>query len=325
MSEHSRLIRLIEVPSDLAGAKRGASLGINAIRSSSLTMCSSLEKCSSYFDKYPLEVIKDENRAFFDGTEFKNAKYIDKVSLVIKRVAKTVKDLREKSFFPIIMAGDHSSAAGTIAGLKLAHPNDEIGVVYIDAHADIHSPYTSPSGNIHGMPLAIATAIDNIEHSINKPTQSEILYWEELKNLTPKPAIKPENIVFCGLRDFQEAEDFLIKKHHIQSYSTNDITTLGVQKTAEKIFQSLSHCKHIYISFDVDSIDPKYIPGTGTKADKGISFNQALELNVELIKNKKVCCWEIAEINPILDKHNISGKYSFLILEKITEMLIENY
>ena len=88
---------------------------------------------------------------------------------MIERIASRIKELREEKLFPIVLAGDHASCAGTMHGLKMAHPNDEIGVVYIDAHADIHSPYTSPSGNMHGMPLAIVTAEDNCENKINNP------------------------------------------------------------------------------------------------------------------------------------------------------------
>jgi len=213
-----------------------------------------------------------------------------------------------------------------MAGLRLAHKEDEIGVVYIDAHADFHTPFTTPSGNLHGMPLSIATGLDNLESKINNPTQEEIKYWENLKGICGMNyAIKPQNIVFCALRDFEKAEENIIKTFNIKNYSTHDITMLGVEKVVEKIFVDLNHCKHIYVSFDVDSIDPLYIPGTGTPSSGGLSFEQALQLNIELIKNSKVCCWEIAEINPVLDKNNISGNFSFHIIEQITKELLKNY
>ncbi|NOX15198.1 MAG: arginase [Epsilonproteobacteria bacterium] len=313
-------IRLIEVPSDIAGAQSGASMGINALK------LSSMHDGSKYFEEFPSIVIEDENRAIYDGTKYKSAKYIDKVSLVIQRVANEVKKIKESELFPIIMAGDHSTCAGTMAGLKMAYPNDRIGVVYIDAHADFHTPFTSPSGNMHGMPLAIACNIDNQEKKINNPSNQELAYWDKLKNLAnDKRMIDPKDIVFCSLRDYEEAEDYLLKKYKIKNYTTKIITYLGIKNVAKKIFEDLSHCDHIYISFDVDSIDPLYIPGTGTPSNGGLSFEQALLLNIELIKNSKVCCWESAEINPILDKQNISGKYSFEILDLVTKSLIENY
>ncbi|WP_331774357.1 arginase [Sulfurospirillum sp. 1612] len=312
-------IKLIEVPSDLAGAKSGASMGINALK------LSSLHDGSKYFEDFPSVVIQDENRAVYDGTPHTCAKYIDKVALVIERVAEEVKKTKEQALFPIVMAGDHSTCAGTMLGLKMAYPHDRIGVVYIDAHADFHTPFTSPSGNMHGMPLAIATDLDNQEVAIQTPSVAERAHWDALKSLAGTRAIDPRDIVFCALRDYEPAEAHLLEQYGIKNYSTSKITYEGVKKVVENIFEDLAHCDHIYVSFDVDSIDPLYIPGTGTPSDGGISFEQALQLNMELIKNPKVCCWESAEINPILDKQNISGKYSFVILDEVTKSLIENY
>jgi len=241
-------------------------------------------------------------------------------------VAQRIKELRKEKFFPIVIAADHSTSAGTMAGLRLAHKSNEIGVVYIDAHADLHTPYTTPSGNLHGMPLSIALSINNTESKINSISEEELKYWNNIKGLSGiNPSIKPSNIVFCALRDYEQAEETLIKKYNIKNYSTHDITMNGVKDVVKNIFNDLKNCKHIYISFDVDSIDPLYIPGTGTPSKGGLSFEQALQLNIELIKNSKVCCWEIAEINPKFDKNNISGKFSFHILEKITKELQKNY
>lgn len=316
MSE--RLIRLVEVPSELAGANIGASGGIEALK------CYCDEKNCGYFQKYPTISIKDENHALKYPTTFKHARYIDSVSKVLSRVSSTIEKLRQENFFPIIMAGDHSTAAGTIAGLLNAHKNEQIGIVWIDAHADMHTPYTSPSGNMHGMPLAIAQGIDNLTCKINELSKDEKAHWEKLKNLSSLH-VKPQNIVFCALRDFEEAEADFIKKNGIKNYTAEDITYNGIKNTVKSILEDLNDCKHIYISFDVDSIDPLYLPGTGTPVEFGLSFEQALQLNIELIKNKKVCCWEMAEINPRLDTQNVSGKYSFEILDKVTSMLIEYY
>lgn len=317
MKNSSKYIKIVEVYSDIAGRRKGAGLGIDAL------MKSCEEQGSKYFKKYPAEVILDENSAYLENTPYKNAKYIDKVSLVINRVAHRIKDLRKDMFFPIVLSGDHASSAGTMMGLKQAHPNDEIGVVYIDAHADIHSPYTSASGNMHGMPLSIVTGFDNYESRINNPSMEEQKLWEELKG--KEQVIKPENLVFCGLRDFERAEEALISKHEIKKYNAKDITYLGIKTVVEQIFKKLEHCKYIYVSFDVDSIDPIYLPGTGTPSEEGLSFEQALQLNMQLIKNEKVCCWEIAEINPKYDENNRGTKAIFNILELVTKTLIKNY
>ncbi len=313
-------IKLIEVYSDIAGHKKGASLGIKELKKSS----EDLE--SKYFKKFLSQVVEDENHAYKDESKFKHAKYIDKISLVIERLAQRVKEVRLNDDFPIILAGDHASCAGTMHGLKMAHPNDEIGVVYIDAHADIHSPYTSNSGNIHGMPLAIACAIDNKEFMIQDITPKEKKYWDNIKYLAgPSPSINLNNIVFCALRDFEEPEANLIKKHNIPVHTVEDITLNGISNTVKNIFDKLSNCKYIYVSFDVDSIDPLFVPGTGTPVSKGLSYNQALQLNIELIKNDKVCCWEMAEINPLYNKKSDDSLKIFEILEMVTDKLVKHY
>ena len=319
MPETYKHIKLIEVYADIAGEKRGASLGLKALRRSSL------DANSDYYEKFEAQEIgQDELKE--EKCKFKNAKHIDKVYPVISQLAKKVKALRDDKLFPIILAGDHSSCAGTMHGLKMAHPKDEIGVVYIDAHADIHTPYTSGSGNMHGMPLGIACAIDNKECSINELNENEIKYWNKLKYLvSDEPSIKPENIVFCALRDFQKEEKALIEKYKIPVYSVKEITFKGIQSVVEEIFKKLSYCKHIYISFDVDSIDPLYVPGTGTPVTNGLSYEQAMQLNLELIKNEKVCCWEMAEINPLYNNNKEDATRVFKILERITNMLIKHY
>ena len=320
MKDSSRFIKIVQVYSDIAGRRKGAGQGIDALMKSSEIMG------SRYFKKYPSEVILDENESFKDESIYKHARYIDKISLVIERVAQRIKSLREENLFPIVLAGDHASSAGTMHGLKMAHPNDEIGVVYIDAHADIHSPYTSASGNMHGMPLAIVTAQDNIESKLNNPTIKEQRFWEKLKGLSGyESSIKPQNIVFCALRDYERAEEELINRFNIPKFTTKDITYKGVKLVVEQILEKLNHCKYIYVSFDVDSIDPIYLPGTGTPSEYGLSFDQALQLNMQLLKNEKVCCWEIAEINPIYDENNRGTLAIFNILELVTKMLIKNY
>jgi arginase len=318
MSDNAKNIKLIEVYADIAGHRKGASLGIEALRKSSIQID------SSYYQKFISQKIEQE--VSFSDSKFEHAKHIDKVYPVITQLAKTVKEMRDDNIFPIVLAGDHSSCAGTMHGLKMAHPNEEIGVIYIDAHADIHTPYTSASGNMHGMPLAIACNIDNKEKAINTLTNEEEEYWTKLKNLGPKEeSIKPENIVFCALRDFQKEEDALIKKHKIPVYTVEEITLKGIRTVVEEIFKKLSYCKHIYVSFDVDSIDPLYVPGTGTPASNGLSYEQAMQLNLELIKNEKVCCWEMAEINPLYNNNDEDAARVFKILERVTDNLIKNY
>ncbi|APW64746.1 arginase [Poseidonibacter parvus] len=312
-------IKVIEVYSDIAGHRKGASYGIEALRTSSI------EENSQYYEKLDVDTIGENNQHYPDSI-FKHAKHADRIHTTILNLASKVKEARDERKFPIVIAGDHSSCAGTMHGLKMAHPDAEIGVIYIDAHADIHSPYTSSSGNMHGMPLAMACALDNLECQINELTLPETEYWNKLKFMASNEAsIKPENIVFCAVRDYQEEEMSLIKKHKIPLYSVEEITHKGIGPTVEEIFKKLEYCDHIYVSFDVDSVDPLYIPGTGTPAENGLSYEQAMQLNIELIKNEKVCCWEMAEINPLYNNSKDDSTRIFKILEKVTHSLLNNY
>lgn len=305
-------IKIVEINSEIAGAKKGAALGNKSLRKAAKDLNSDL------FSKYAFKLIEDENEALKESSKYIHAKYIDKVYTVISRLAKEIDSTINSGFFPIVLAADHSTCAGTMHGLKMAYPNEEIGVVYIDSHADINTPYTTKSGNMHGMPLAMVTSTDNKECKKNELTLEEYEYWEKLKSLSNiTPAIKPENIVYCALRDYEDVEASIINKYEIPNFSTEDITYHGVKTIVEKIYKKLSHCKHIYISFDIDSVDPAYIPGTAFPCDEGLSYIQAIQLNTELLKNKKVCCWEMAEVNPLFNNSEKDSENTFRLLEKI--------
>src|SRR5690554_8091673 len=203
-----REIQLIEVKSELGAGTRGASMGVDAIK------IAALDFGSRYFKQYPSVEIENENHLLFETTGSSFAKRISGVLTMCERVADEVHKTMDLGKFPIVLSGDHSTAVGTIAGIRRAHPKKRLGVIWIDAHADLHSPYTSPSGNMHGMPLAISLALDNMEHKKHTPEAKIIDYWEKIKNIggiTPK--IAPEDIVFIALRDFEKEEESIIKDH----------------------------------------------------------------------------------------------------------------
>ena len=315
-----RKIRLVEVRSELAAGTRGASLGIDAMK------VASLSQHSDFFLRFQPIRVKNENDLLFQEPKFKNAKYGEGVYTVLKRVCDAVSDLRAEGLFPIVLAGDHSTAAGTIAGIKKADPDKRLGAIWIDAHADFHSPYTTPSGNMHGMPLAMATATDNIECEQNDIEEETEALWERIKSIGMRgPKMKPEDIVFIGVRDTEPEEDYLIKKHGIKNFTTAEVTEKGVQQVSKEAMEILKDCDQIYISFDVDSLDTSVSVGTGTPVPEGLTKEQALELNIELIKDKRVCCWEIVEVNPTLDTENRMANNAFEILEATAASLIQNF
>ncbi|WP_304518016.1 arginase [Cecembia rubra] len=315
-----RDIKLVEVRSEIAAGTRGASMGIDALK------IASLDKTSDFFTQFDPINVPDANSFLWKGNRHPHAKYIDGVYQVLKNVYSTIESLRLEKKFPIVLAGDHSTAAGTIMGIKSANPEKRLGVIWIDAHADLHTPYTTPSGNMHGMPLAMCIQADNIECQVNDPLEDTILFWEKIKKIGGEfPKIKPEDIVFISVRDTEEPEDFLIKKYGIRNFTTDDVRTLGVDKVAKEALDILQDCEQIYISFDVDSLDSSISVGTGTPVPNGLTVEEALKLNAELIKDKRVCCWEIVEVNPTLDTENIMAENAFDILEATTKSLVENF
>lgn len=315
-----RDIKLVEVRSEIAAGTRGASLGIDALK------IASLDKTSDFFTKFDPVHVQDANNFLFRGNKFPNAKYIDGVYHVLKNVYSSIESLRLDKKFPIVLAGDHSTAAGTIMGIKAAHPEKRLGVIWIDAHADLHTPYTTPSGNMHGMPLAMCIQTDNLECQVNEPSEETILFWEKIKNIGGDyPKIKPEDIVFISVRDTEEPEDHLIEKYKIKNFPTAEVRSKGIQKVAKETLEILNNCDQIYISFDVDSLDSSISLGTGTPVPNGLTVEEALQLNEELIKDKRVCCWEIVEVNPTLDTENLMAENAFDILEATTKSLVENF
>lgn len=315
-----RKIKLVEVRSEIAAGTRGASLGIDALK------IASLDKTSDFFTRFDPINVPDANNFLWKGNRFPHAKYIDGVYQVLKNVYSTIESLRLDKKFPIVLAGDHSTAAGTIMGIKAAHPEKRLGVIWIDAHADLHTPYTTPSGNMHGMPLAMCIQTDNLDCQVNEPTPEAIQYWEKIKKIGGDfPKINAQDIVFISVRDTEEPEDYLIKKYNIKNFTTDEVRSLGVKKVSEQALEVLKDCDQIYISFDVDSLDSSISVGTGTPVPHGLTVEEALALNTELIKDKRVCCWEIVEVNPTLDTENIMAENAFDILEATTKSLVENF
>lgn len=315
-----RKIRLVEVRSELAAGTRGASMGIDAMK------IASIKRHSNFFMRFEPVSIKDENQLLFGDSQFDFAKYGDGVYTMLNRVCDTITDLRKEHLFPIVLAGDHSTAAGTICGIKQADPEKRLGVIWIDAHADFHTPYTTPSGNMHGMPLAMVSALDNEACEVNDVEEETETLWERIKEIGGRgPKISPSDVVFIGVRDTEAAENHIIEQYGIRNFTTEELNKKGVEKVAAEALAVLKDCDQIYISFDVDSLDTSISMGTGTPVANGLSKEEAFELNRALIKDKRVCCWEIVEVNPTLDTENRMAESAFDILEATTDSLVENF
>ncbi len=310
-------IKLIEVPSEIGAGTRGASLGIEAIK------IAALDFMSNFFNNFPSEKIPTENGLLYEPIETPYAKRIRGIATMYERVSKSVCDTIKDNFFPVVLSGDHSIAGATIAGIKMAKPKSKLGVIWIDAHADLHTPYTTPSGNVHGMPLALSLNEDNKEASVRELDAKTKSYWEGLKNIGKiSPKILAEDIVIITLRDYEKEEKALIEKLGIKIITTNEFRRKGAENVVRAIMRYLSDCTDIYVSFDVDSLDSSISKGTGTPVSNGLKEREAEDLISKLMQVRRLTCFEITEVNPTLDKENLMAEIAFNILQRSVNALL---
>ncbi len=312
-----KTIKLIKNRSDIGAGTRGSDMGIDAIE------IAAINKGSDYFNNFVFVDVETQNETIYDKERNTFAKRIGQVLIQCTRVAKSV-ETAIPTHFPLVISGDHSSALGTISGIKEAYPDKKLGVIWIDAHADLHSPYTSPSGNIHGMPLAAALGNDNLSCQINEVTGETLNYWNNLKQIgTNYPKLTPQSLVYFGVRDTEAAENNLIENLGIKNYKVEEVRFRGLKNCVLETLEKLDDCELIYISFDVDSMDCDLISyGTGTPVSKGFDQDEIIQIISGILASGKVVCLEVVEINPLLDnKGNKMAETAFEIIEKITPLI----
>lgn len=311
-------IKIIKNRSDIGAGTRGADMGVDAIE------IAAINQGNDYFDRYPYEDLKTANETVYDKVKYSFAKRIQYVLEQCTRVSTAVQQNLQEEYFPLVLSGDHSSALGTISGVKAAFPEKTLGVVWIDAHADLHSPFTSPSGNIHGMPLGAALADDNLACQANEVSDGTRAYWNAIKNIGVEGSkVNGEHIVFFGVRDTEEPEDKQMEKYGIHNYMVHEVRYRGIEKCVKEALDRLEACDMIYISFDVDSLDCDMISyGTGTPVPKGFDIPEVIAIIQGLIDSEKVFCIECCEVNPLLDHNgNRMAEAAFEVLDTITQRL----
>lgn len=313
-----KVIKIIKNRSDIGAGTRGSDLGIDAIE------IAAINSKNDYFNLFEFENVESENESIYNKVTKPFGKRINYVINQCTRLSNAVKKTLDKNEFPLVLSGDHSSALGTISGIKAAYPSLRLGVVWIDAHADIHSPYTSPSGNIHGMPLAAALANDNLECKVNDVSNEVKSSWEAMKNIGCDGAkVLASDVVYFGVRDTEAPEDHQIDKLGIKNYKVEEVRYRGLETCVNEALENLSNCDHIYISFDVDSMDCDLISyGTGTPVSKGFDQYEIIEIINKIIASNKVASIEFVEVNPLLDfKGNKMAETAFEVLDAITKNL----
>lgn len=278
-----KTISLKGVQLDLGQSRRGVDMGPSAIRYAGLQ--ERLEKLHYHVvdkgDIYAPRQIQREIEGYLKNKS--------EVIAVNQQVAEEVEQVMQANHFPLILGGDHSIAIGTLAGLTTYYNN--LGVIWYDAHADCNTESTSPSGNIHGMPLAISLGIGD----------------EELVDLhQPGSKVKPENIVLIGLRDADPGEKVLLRQLGVKVFTMHEIDKYGMSAVMEEAitYLSLRQVDGIHLSLDVDALDPNDAPGVGTPVQGGITYRES-HLAMEILADAAcITSVEIVEVNPILDNQN---------------------
>ena len=277
-------LSIIGVPMDLGQTRRGVDMGPSAIRYAGVI--ERIENIGySVEDKGNIEIALAERVHSDENTNLKNLKAVADAS---ERLAQTVSDVITNKRFPLVLGGDHSIAIGTLAGVSRHYKN--LGVIWYDAHGDLNTADTSPSGNIHGMPLAASIGIG--DDALTR-----------IGGYTPK--VKPENIVIIGARFLDEGEKELIKEKGIKVYTMHEIDRMGMTKVMEETILYLrDKTDGVHLSLDLDGLDPHDAPGVGTPVIGGISYRESHLAMEMLAESQLITSAEFVEVNPILDERN---------------------
>jgi len=276
-------IDIIGVPVDMGADQRGVDMGPSAIRYALLKQ--HLEKLGHIVDdKGNVEVPISETCVINDS----NLKYLDCIVPMARRVAGAVATSVKSGNLPLVLGGDHSLSLGSIRGTA---KYKKIGVLWVDAHADFNTAETTPSGNIHGMPLAALCGMGAPEL---------LQFWDE-----PTPLIDPANIAIIGARDIDEGEKKNLRQAGAMVMSMEQIDGLGLMGSMEKAIERISaDTDGIYLSFNMDAMDPRHTPGVGTLVTGGLTYREA-HLICELVaETNKLVGMDVVEINSILDVQN---------------------
>jgi len=298
---------------ELGAGTRGASMAFDALEMAAIKFGKHL------FNEIPIKEVTSHNSELYHPIQHPFAKHIEGINKIHEEVANLIAAELKNDKMPFVISGDHSNGAATIAGIKKAYPDKNLGVIWIDAHGDLHSPYTTPSGNVHGMPLSIALGSDNLSKQKNYPDKDTVSAWDSLKNTAgDSPKINADHVVFFAVRDTESSEDYFIEKNQIRNFKVEEIRHKGIEFCVSESFKRLEQCEIIYISFDVDSMDCNLVSrGTGTPVENGLSSEEAEKLVLRLMDDERLVCFEMVEINPLLDnKGNKMAETSVRILDK---------
>ncbi|HET7102959.1 MAG TPA: arginase [Terracidiphilus sp.] len=284
----TREIRVIGVPLDMGASRRGVDMGPSAIRVAGLE--ARLEALGHHVADGGNIIVEIAETQLYGSH---NARYLRQIADTCARTAEAVVKILEQGMTPLVLGGDHSIAVGSVSGVSEFHRRrgEKIGVLWIDAHSDINTPETSPSGNVHGMPLAALLGLGA----------------QELTGIFGyAPKIAPQNTVLIGVRDIDATERDNIRRAGLaEVYTMRDIDERGMRAVMEEALEAASRGTAGYhVSLDMDWIDPEDAPGVGTPVRGGATYREA-HLAMEIIADHgRMVSFEMVEVNPVIDEHN---------------------
>ena len=292
------IIHLLGVPMDLGSGRRGVDMGPSAIRIAGM---------GTRLTELGHKVVDEGDIVIKNIEELKvgdeRARYLPEIARAATAVARKVERIIGLKHFPLVLGGDHSIAVGTVSGIAaFAHSQGKkLGLLWIDAHGDINTPETSPTGNIHGMPLAALLGFGAPElTSVGGPT----------------PKVDPANVALVGIRSLDAGEKKRLKETGVQVHTMSDIDRHGVSRIMKKALgQVTAGTDFVHVSLDLDAVDPSVTPGVGTPVKGGLAYREA-HLIMEVIADAGVMTsLEVVEVNPILDEGNASAEFAVELVQ----------
>jgi arginase len=299
-------ISIIGVPMDLGADRRGVDMGPSALRYADLNE-KLQELGNDVQDLGDIGVLIPEMQHFGDA----RAKYLDEIANACTHLAKMVLHVHEEGRTPLVLGGDHSIAVGTVSGMaeSFRRHGDKLGLIWFDAHADFNTPESSPSGNVHGMPMAAIMGYG--------PRSLTHIF-----DFSPK--IQPENAVMIGIRDVDEQEREMVKKSGVRVFTMKEIDRRGIGTVLDEALSiATKDTAGFHATLDADFLDPIESPGVATPVRGGASYREA-HLAMEMVADtKKMVSFEITEINPILDVQNKTAHFGMeLILSAFGKQIL---
>jgi arginase len=282
-----RTVALIGAPLDLGAGRRGVDMGPSAIRYAELEQHLRTALGIDTVDRGNIEAPVAESMEAGD----ERARFLSQILSLCDRVATLVTEAREQGQTPLVLGGDHSVALGSLVGMAKAHGAG--GVIWLDAHGDLNTPESSPSGNVHGMVLAAALGLAGPAFARDGWTL---------------PAVEPGRLSLVGVRSLDQGERELLKRLEAKVFTMADVDRIGIERCMREAIAHASGASFLHVSLDLDVVDPETAPGVGTPVRGGLSYREA-HLAMEVVADAGLAdSFDLVEVNPVLDRENATGK-----------------